>query len=88
MPNIRPSSDLRNHYNEISEYCHTTGKPVFITKNGGGDLVVMSNDEYDKLSGKLELRRLLIEGLEEAKRIPGKPADEAFKEIAEEFGFE
>ena len=39
MAMIRPSSDLRNHYNEISEFCHKTGEPVYITKNGAGDLV-------------------------------------------------
>ncbi len=42
MPIIKPISDLRNHFNEISEICHRDGQPVFITKNGKGDLVVMS----------------------------------------------
>ena len=42
MPVIRPSSDLRNNYNEISTICHQTKKPVYITKNGAGDLAVMS----------------------------------------------
>ena len=43
MPSIRPSSDLRNNYNEISEFCNRSNEPVFITKNGSGDLVVLSN---------------------------------------------
>ena len=38
MPNIRPSADLRNRYNEISTFCHDSAEPVFITKNGKGDL--------------------------------------------------
>ena len=38
MPEIRPSSDLRNNYNEISAFCHDNGEPVYITKNGKGDL--------------------------------------------------
>ena len=42
MPIIRPSSDLRNNYNEISTICHQTKSPVYITKNGAGDLAVMS----------------------------------------------
>ena len=42
MPIIRPSSDLRNNYNEISTICHHTKSLVYITKNGAGDLVVMS----------------------------------------------
>ena len=42
MAVIRPSSDLRNRYGEISEFCNKHQEPVFITKNGSGDLVVMS----------------------------------------------
>lgn len=55
MPNIRPSSDLRNKYNEISDYCHKTNNPVFLTKNGTGDLVVMSIDRYELLTARNEL---------------------------------
>ena len=50
MASIRPSSDLRNKYNEISEFCHKYHEPVFITKNGTGDLVVMSNEVYEILT--------------------------------------
>ncbi len=42
MPNIRPISDLRNSANEISDFCRSTGEPVFITRNGTGDMVVLS----------------------------------------------
>jgi prevent-host-death family protein len=48
MPNIKPISELRNNANEISEYCHNFQEPVFITKNGTGDLVVLSIEEYEK----------------------------------------
>lgn len=48
MPQIRPITDLRNT-NEISELCHTRQEPVFITKNGYGDLVVMSIESYEAL---------------------------------------
>lgn len=48
MPQIRPITDLRNT-NEISEICHTKREPVFITKNGYGDLVVMSIELYEEL---------------------------------------
>ncbi len=64
MPTIRPSSDLRNNYNEISEFCHKYGEPVYITKNGQGDLAVMSIETYEKLIGKFELYKLLDEGLD------------------------
>ena len=46
MPIIRPSSDLRNNYNEISTLCHKTRKPIYITKNGAGDLAIMSIELY------------------------------------------
>jgi prevent-host-death family protein len=55
MPLIKPISDLRNKANEISELAHSSGEPVFITKNGEGDLVVMSMALYGKLQLKLEL---------------------------------
>ena len=46
MPEIRPITDLRNT-NEISELCHKSQEPIFITKNGYGDLVVMSMETYE-----------------------------------------
>ncbi len=48
MPQIRPITDLRNT-NEISEICHAKKEPLFITKNGYGDLVVMSIEAYEEL---------------------------------------
>jgi hypothetical protein len=41
MYNIRPSSEIRNKYGEISALCKSTGEPIFLTMNGTGDLVVM-----------------------------------------------
>lgn len=49
MPHIRSSADLRNNYNEISTFCHDHGEPVFITKNGRGDLAVMSIETYEEM---------------------------------------
>ncbi len=48
MPQIRPITDLRNT-TEISEICHAKREPVFITKNGYGDLVVMSIEAYEEM---------------------------------------
>ena len=48
MPQIRPITDLRNT-TEISEICHARREPLFITKNGYGDLVVMSIEAYEEL---------------------------------------
>jgi prevent-host-death family protein len=61
MPKIRPISDLRNKSHEISRICHETGEPVYITKNGEGDLVVMSLAAYEREQARLELYRALGE---------------------------
>ncbi len=63
MPNIRPSTDLRNKYNEISEFCHEFNEPVFVTKHGQGDLAVMSMETYHRLTAREELNKLIDEGL-------------------------
>lgn len=55
MPVIKPISDLRNKANEISQLVHNADEPVFITRNGEGDMVVMSLTHYAKLQKKLEL---------------------------------
>ena len=62
MPYIKSSTDLRNNYNELSSFCHENREPVFITKNGQGDLAVMSIETYEMISGRQELYRLLDEG--------------------------
>ena len=62
MPAIRKSADLRNSYAEISDFCHKYKEPVFITRNGNGDLAVMSIETYDQLVGKQKLYKLLEEG--------------------------
>jgi len=67
MPNIRPSAYLRNNYNEVSEFCHSRMEPVFITKNGHGDLAVMSIEAYEKFCGRYELYYLLDEAIKEEK---------------------
>ena len=55
MPIIKPISDLRNKFNEISEICHKEGEPIFITKNGKGDMVIMSIAKYEQIEARLEL---------------------------------
>jgi len=81
MPTIRPSADLRNNYNEISNFCNAYKEPIFITKNGKGDLVVLSIEAYEKICGKFELHRLLDEGLEAEKSGRMRPFREAIADI-------
>jgi PHD/YefM family antitoxin component YafN of YafNO toxin-antitoxin module len=81
MPVIRKSSDLRNKYAEISNFCHKYREPVFITKNGDGDLAVMSIETYAGLAGQNELYALIQEGLDQAKQGKTKPMKEAIESI-------
>jgi PHD/YefM family antitoxin component YafN of YafNO toxin-antitoxin module len=67
MPVIRKSADLRNAYSEISDFCHKYREPIFITKNGTGDLAVMSIETYEEITGKRKLYNLLEEGLTDIK---------------------
>ena len=58
---IKPSAKIRQNYNEISELCKKTKSPVFLTRNGEGDLVVMDIATYDESEKSLELREKLVE---------------------------
>ncbi|GHU67117.1 antitoxin [Spirochaetia bacterium] len=87
MPTIRPSADLRNNYSEISEFCHQNIEPVFITKNGTGDLAVMSIETYELLRGRQQLYSLLEEGLDQVKSGKTRPSKEVMESIKEKMGF-
>lgn len=67
MPQIRPITDLRNT-TEISEICHAKKEPLFITKNGYGDLVVMSIEVYEELIESNKIDRAISEAEEEYAR--------------------
>lgn len=58
--NIKPSASIRNNYNEISSLCKETGEPVYLTKNGEGDLVVMDIASFSRRESMLRLRENLI----------------------------
>lgn len=61
MEKIRPSSDLRNHYNEISKQCREEKTPVIITVNGRGDTAIMGLQAYNQMKSELELLRTLAD---------------------------
>lgn len=81
MPVIRPSSDLRNKYNEISTICHQTQCPVYITKNGAGDLAIMSIELYEYLTDKFELYKELEKGINSIERGESFSSDEVYDEL-------
>lgn len=66
---IRPSATIRQNYNEIAELCRLTKQPVYLTKNGEGDLVVMDLESFEQREKMLELRENLLAVEEE--RIAG-----------------
>lgn len=68
--NIRPSAAIRQNYNEIAEMCRNTAEPVFLTKNGEGDLVVMDIETFNRREKMLKLREELLAVEED--RIAGR----------------
>lgn len=81
MPIIRPSSDLRNNYNEISTICHQTKSPVYITKNGAGDLAVMSIELYELLTDKYMLYKELEKGIKSLENGYIYSEEEVYEEL-------
>lgn len=81
MPAIKSSADLRNNYNEISTFCHNYTEPVFITKNGKGDLAVMSIEAYEMLTSRFELYEQIKIGLDDIANGNTKPFNEAMANI-------
>jgi prevent-host-death family protein len=64
---IRPSADLRNHYNEISKQCKESRDAVIITVNGRGDTAILGLQDYYQMKSELELLRTLAEAEEDVK---------------------
>ncbi|KAA9295933.1 MULTISPECIES: type II toxin-antitoxin system prevent-host-death family antitoxin [Aerococcus] len=88
MPKIQSSTDLRNNYNDISNFCNETNSPVFITKNGRGDLAVMSIQAYEQLVGKHELYALLKAGEQDVAAGRTKPLKDVMNDLRKELEHE
>lgn len=81
---IKPSAAIRQNYNDISNLAKETHSPIFLTKNGEGDLVVMDIETYDQREKQLELREKLVE-IEERRQagIKDTPALDFLSELRE-----
>ncbi len=78
MTEIRPLDDLKN-VEKISELCHQSDEPIYITKDGYGDLVVMSKNSYDKKLARLELYEKIAKGEEDIEKGNLSNIDKAFE---------
>jgi len=84
MPHIRPISDLRNNFTEISRIVHESREPVFLTKNGYGDMVVMSIKEYERRQFEQEIIVKLLEAEREARSTTERYShEEVFNSLRE-----
>jgi prevent-host-death family protein len=61
MMNIKPSAAIRKNYNQIADLCRQTGEPVYLTKNGEGDLVVMDVESFARRESLLKLKEKLLQ---------------------------
>jgi len=78
---IRPSADLRNHYNEISRQCREENDAVIITVNGRGDTVSLGFEEYKRMKARIELLETLAEADEDVRHGRVAPVKDTFDDL-------
>lgn len=84
MPKIIPIKELKNT-SEISELCHSTDEPVYITKNGYGDMVIMSMQTYESVSERLKMYQSLMLSEQQIKEGKVKDAKESLSNVREKY---
>lgn len=84
MPQIIPIRDLKNT-GEVSERCHATSEPIFITKNGYGDMVLMSMETYEAKMRTLDIHEKLLQAEEQIKEGKTRPAEESLQELKAQY---
>ena len=78
---IRPSADLRNHYNDIARHCKEKKEAVIITVNGRGDTVSLSYEEYKNMKARIELLEILAEAEDDVRSGRLAPLSETFDDL-------
>lgn len=78
---IRPSADLRNHYNEVSKQCREKNEAVIITVNGRGDTVSLGYEEYKRMKARIELLEILAEADEDVMCGRVEPIKDTFDDL-------
>ena len=85
--NIRPSAAIRQNYNEIADMCRNTSEPVFLTKNGEGDLVVMDIECFERLMNDVYEAKAIHEGLKDLEKDKTKDGNLVLNEMKAKYGF-
>lgn len=78
---IRPSADLRNHYNEISKQCRENNEVIIVTVNGRGDTVSIGYEEYRRMQARIELLETLAEADEDVRAGRVAPMEDTFSSL-------
>ena len=85
MPQIIPIKDLKNT-SEISEMCHKSDEPIYITKNGYGDMVIMSIERYERAMRQLSMYQSIEISEKQLENAQVKDAKAALSELREKYG--
>jgi PHD/YefM family antitoxin component YafN of YafNO toxin-antitoxin module len=85
MPNIIPIKELKNT-SEISDLCHKCDEPVYVTKNGYGDMVIMSMETYEAVSSRLKMYQSLLTSEQQIKEGKVKDARKSLATVREKYG--
>lgn len=85
MPQIIPIRDLKNT-SEISDLCHSVAEPIFVTKNGYGDMVVMSMETYEEQMRLMDIYAKLATAEEQIKTGRVMTAEDSMKGLREKYG--
>ena len=85
MPQIIPIKDLKNT-SEISELCHSTSEPVYVTKNGYGDMVIMSMETFEGVAATFSMYQSLMNSEQQIKEGRVHDATESLKAVREKYG--
>ena len=84
MPTIKPIKELKNT-SEISDLCHKTDEPVYVTKNGYGDMVIMSMETFENVSERLKMYQSLVTSEQQIKEGSVKDARESLAAVREKY---
>lgn len=85
MPQIIPIRDLKNT-SEVSDLCHEAGEPIFVTKNGYGDMVIMSMEAYEERMRILDVYTKLAAAETQVQSGQVRDAEDSMKELREKYG--